>query len=268
MLNRKLMITAVLTCGLAGLGLAPTAEAALLYNQTTNTTMFQTGWEDGPNHDIDGNGNVLNHTATVGTIVEPIGSSVSSRAFVYTEYSDTNIQPAVTPYSGDQFLRTYTFGTGSRGGIGLLKDAGASSDAGDTITFSTMFYSGRGLGMIEVFHGTDPAEDRTIWINLMGDGEVRSWTGSANDIITATHTPGEWNKVVIEYINGQNVATISINGSTPEQVATFGSGNIMQVELRMNSSNSDAFWDAIPEPASLTLLGLGGLLMLRRRRRQ
>jgi len=80
-----------------------------------------------------------------------------------------------------------------------------------------------------------------------------------------------WYTLNIELSGGAWVGTIG--DLTINDVATLGSAEIGNVILQGHNTSTgvdyDIYWDnfkAIPEPASLALLGIGGLAVLRRRR--
>ncbi|MEX2670580.1 MAG: PEP-CTERM sorting domain-containing protein [Phycisphaeraceae bacterium] len=276
MFTRKTLTAAIVGCASAGLLAAPVnqASAAMLYNQTTDTVMFQYGYEDGPAHDVNPSGNITNHTPTIGDWAPPL-SATTGKAFVYETF--TNTVGSVTPYTGDQFLRTYNHS--GNGGVSGEMAADATSSIGDTIVFRTAYFNQRGIAALKLFHGsTDTGRDNAVWLNLWADGRISTYIETDQLDLQSTHVGGEWNELEIVYVNGEDTATLSVNGGAAETFDIWaGSGAVTGFQFQTNQSLAEAMWDAIPaaeeppttlipEPASLSLLGLGGLAMLRRRR--
>ena len=81
------------------------------------------------------------------------------------------------------------------------------------------------------------------------------------------HTPGQWNSVVIEYVNGSTDLDLTINGVT-NTFTNINAGILNYVAFGSPYTNCHGYLDAVPEPATLSLLGLGGLGVLLRRRRK
>ena len=84
----------------------------------------------------------------------------------------------------------------------------------------------------------------------------------------------EWNKVEVEYTIGAATAAVTITNSLGAQTGNINAKAVNVgapitggVFFTFSSTNNGAIYiDDIPEPASLALVGLGGALMLRRKR--
>ena len=75
----------------------------------------------------------------------------------------------------------------------------------------------------------------------------------------------DWNTIVIDYVNGATDFSWSINGGATEtwNVQTPG----ILDKFNIFGRTAPTLFDDIPEPATLSLLSLGGLALIRRRRR-
>ncbi|MAE62637.1 MAG: hypothetical protein CMJ18_00060 [Phycisphaeraceae bacterium] len=117
----------------------------------------------------------------------------------------------------------------------------------------------------------------TIALRTDGPGENRA--GVSWNRVTSTHAdangtdtgiaiiPEQWQEWAVDYDLNANTFTVSIDGQTSPVIngGTAGPANIGEVLLA--ATFRDFIIDAviIPEPASMALLGLGGLMLLRRR---
>ena len=79
---------------------------------------------------------------------------------------------------------------------------------------------------------------------------------------------GEWARFDIEYVNGASTFTLQVNGGTAETMDAQNAANLSYFSYFGNAADTeyDTLWDAVPEPATIALLGLGGLALLRRKR--
>ncbi len=250
----------------AAVGCAAAVEAATLTNVTTGTVMFDTGWETGTAGSSTGGtpgGDVSTDTPLVGTISSPVGGNTSGDAWIFTDYtySGTNVKA----YTGDKFVATIRRNPG--GGDGALRGVSSdtvSSDEGDTISLAVAFYRGAGNGKIALYNDQG---DTLVWLNLLANSDVVAWTGAAEDT-GLDYTQNEWNTLVVEYVNGADTASVSLNGGSSVSFTTNGAGNVHSFQLQNNGGGSDIpfYWDnVIPEPGSLLLLSAGAPLILLRR---
>jgi len=112
------------------------------------------------------------------------------------------------------------------------------------------------------------------WFYADGTIQVRPVDGGSGSQapINLTHNVGQWNHVILSYAIGADFYDITVNGVTETVNAYWITGDFKNGKFRSVNFRGDdtgyliAYIDAIPEPASLALIGLGGLLMLRRRR--
>ncbi|MEX2671739.1 MAG: PEP-CTERM sorting domain-containing protein [Phycisphaeraceae bacterium] len=118
--------------------------------------------------------------------------------------------------------------------------------------------------------------DGTIsWYNHNPD--VHGGTGHKS-IVGVSHTAGEWSHVAIEYELGNDDISLTVGSDTLIMTLPF-TGGVPLNELSGTfitaggGAGTGGYFDnvnitstAIPEPASAALLGLGGMMMLKRRR--
>ena len=227
------------------------------------------GWEDGT-------------STTFGEF--PVGSvtAVNTTAGSETDY-DVPVVYNVTPSEGSRMLQvTEVDTTGSNpnpiiGWIDGLVD-------GDTLSFS--------------FDGYDPSDGRSPSIlpsAVYTNGTADSFAGFATPFQSFDNYPGAgWLNLQGDAVNGPGIVptfTFDSDGNTRDGVAlraqlfapsasqpnNSGPGTykffIDNLEVTVDSSSPNArivFADGsevlVPEPSSLALLGLGGLLVVRRRR--
>lgn len=107
----------------------------------------------------------------------------------------------------------------------------------------------------------------------VGDLDVRAYNGTAYQTTGLSLTGGAWNRFEIDYTPGANNWTLTING-TSQVLTTFNSRatdrgiGTIQFFINTAAAGNPFFLDAVPEPASLPLLGMGSLVMLQLSRRR
>jgi hypothetical protein len=111
-------------------------------------------------------------------------------------------------------------------------------------------------------------------------GQFRNTTQAvATDTLpNLTYNVNGWNTLVYTWDSGSQQASMTLNGETTTLLPRFASGRVGRASqpapttvnrffTSPGAGNTTIWVDAIPEPSSLALIGIGAAAMLRRRRR-
>ncbi|RKY07591.1 MAG: hypothetical protein DRP56_05465 [Planctomycetota bacterium] len=94
-------------------------------------------------------------------------------------------------------------------------------------------------------------------------GKVQSYTGGTYvPVGSLTYTVGTWAVLEIDWTVGASTCDVTFGGTTVTGVGTRSNAASMD---RVRFSDV-SYYDAVPEPATMALLGLGSLVMLRRKK--
>lgn len=169
------------------------------------------------------------------------------------------------------------FSTGVTGGPGADYGAWASFDTqtSGTIVFDTEIYlwptasNDRMYGIFELEDGGHGNRAYAVAIQKDNNGNMKIWDDFTGGSSLSTLTPlvSQWQRLTIAYELGTTDLTVTLDGVS-QTINGIGSGGISNAtHLDIRGGNQHFFYlDAVPEPGTLSLLALGGLMFLRRRR--
>ncbi|MFH1748986.1 MAG: PEP-CTERM sorting domain-containing protein [Planctomycetota bacterium] len=200
---------------------------------------------------------------------------------VWTETTNSFIADGVSPgpFEGDQYLRMMHPGSGNCKILHTLASPAGTPD--DVVRIETMAYvpsDYAGQTAWFQFVGFDTtgivggANNSPLHTALSGN-MIRYYDGTAYVDSTTLITFDTWQEWEIEYAVGSDTWSWLVDGvgdtalGINSRPTDTGIGSL-QFFCNLASSGHPVYFDAIPEPTSISLLGLGaaGLLCTRRRR--
>ncbi len=205
---------------------------------------------------------------------DPDGASIGSWAVVensnmkdvqVVEIGETGYDPF--PYSGDNYLRIYR----PAGGETLAAANFAPQTSGSV--HCEFMYNADGGSVDYMQIRLSESDDNTGWPAIVAlatrsDGKVNYYSGSWKDTgltYDQTKGPAGWQKWEIDYIPGASTFTFAIDGVSSSALNVSAAGNPGSLIFRSGGAGGGAYVDAVPEPATIALLSLGGLLLRRRK---
>ncbi|RTZ63710.1 MAG: hypothetical protein DSZ35_11245 [Verrucomicrobia bacterium] len=173
----------------------------------------------------------------------------------------------MTAAEGSQYLRIARLtGRPKLTAIGNL-DAADAGEEGDTVEIRFSLYFESGYASIYPRSG----DGDSAQITFFPDGEVRIYGGGdvGWNILDQTYNEGEWNQVIIQYVNGSGEYSISVNGAEFETYEGVSSedngsgGNLDGFRLQGDGGNTIFYLDGIQgtehEPIKLKYTNFGGV---------
>ena len=203
--------------------------------------------------------------------------------------SHFEIQGPTKAFTGDYYVARHRRNGAHGNENAMVLDLSANGGnlygaSGGVMTIKTMMYlpggqdgsgghysSANSIAIIDQYtapHGEDGTDFAYV---TSGPATGTNWTDAFTDTALAPHTFDKWMLVelVLDFDNMQT--TLTVDGKTLGPVASHAAGLVGGVFWRGETGGGlfiGHYLDAIPEPASLALMGLGGLVFLRRRRHQ
>ena len=248
------------------------AQAVTVTNTTTGTTIFSDGFEG-----VTPTGGDDDPVAAIGTwnITEPnVGTDIAAI---------TGGSPGA--FEGSNYLQIHRSGSGGGTRNDFFAAFSAAPLDGENIHVEWMNYMQTGTSLADqiifaLSRGDSAIGDAivTFWNNDTTDAD-----GVPNEVWSSNAGPGwganqdtglrftfdTWEKWELDYTANAATATLTVAGnSVVWGVQTSNQGIPLSMEWRAQMTGQTSWIDGVPEPASLSLVCLGGLLMLKRRRHQ
>jgi len=170
----------------------------------------------------------------------------------------------IEAFTGSRFIRLQGGADGiNRPQLTSASPGTRSGSIGDHTRTSFVFRIDEGVLRVRIRGDEGNFAD----ILFYDDGRIEGHDGDERFTLTMTHNVGEWNVAVVDYVLGATESFLSVNDVAGEFVgARAVTSNLQDINFRNEGdANLVAYISAIPEPASLTLLSAGTLLLMRRR---
>ena len=232
-------------------------NAMLIKNMTTGDTIGYDDFEAATTVD----GNAYNKTAVDADPDYPtFGTWVISEDFSgVIQVSDYGVPGA---YAGDNYLRIHKNASAPVATFNVAEQ----TTLNDTIHFETMVNHSAGASSFENLMGETSAND-SVWVASIlcavgksifyNDGTGNIDTGL--DFITDT-----WQKMEIDWVVGADTFSLTFDGATVSglTVRSTDAVSFTGVFLRSEVIGKDVYFDAVPEPVTVGLMALGGLVTI------
>lgn len=180
---------------------------------------------------------------------------------------DASLSPNLVAFQGNQYARIARPG----GGSALL--GGTFSSGVSTGTLKIQFalrvlsYTPDYQAGVELDNGTYNNPDIRFSLTTRSDGSIQHYDPNTTSYqptgITGIST-NDWQRWLINVDLDNNRYNLTVDNQTAYNLPFFALGGSSR--LLFSSGGGQFFVDAIPEPTMAALMGVGGLLLLRRRR--
>jgi len=242
-----------------------TARAVSILNVSTDTTLFFDNFEGG----------------TVGAT--PSGGAPGS--WTVDNFGDTNQVSDTDPpgaNQGTQYLHLFQGGTTAANHADFADQSTASDNIRVEFSFQMRDAGGNGFGNVSL---ADTASDTGYWSDGSGgvfledvvtlqfnerDTNVEVLVPQVNAAwertLITTVSIDEWHTGVIDYDLGASTFTAIIDGTSFPGLEAAVASDVIHARFSTANSSSAVYFDAIPEPSSLVLLGAACIMLFARRR--
>lgn len=169
----------------------------------------------------------------------------AEREVVYSDNFEANVKTTtqfpVTAFEGHQFFELSR--VSGRPTMTAAFEPGLVSEPGDEIQIELAV---RVDGGVLSFYGKE-GDTLNGQVGFWGDNRVGivDPTQNAWQFITPTLNPTAWNTVVIKYVNGTGVWSISLNGSAFESFSSYGSGTLSGLRVQTDSGGTVSYGDVV-----------------------
>ena len=253
---------------LAVFSMALTAQATTITNVTTSTVVFS--------DDYEGLGTSVSHAVPYQNDgdfdpVAGVGSwTVDEVTSHFIQVTDSVLGTDPGASQGDNYLRVLRTGDNN---VAYATLTSPQTTTGDVIHLESMLYvdqldASPGVASLALY---DSGGGILSLTGFEVSGKVQNYLSGWVDT-TLTFTPGAWNKVEIDYAVDASTYSMTVNGSTESGLGLYLSGSGGDVDkVRVGSAKRVEYClDAVPEPSTAILLGIGllGLLCYAWRKRK